>query len=149
MAVIRAVLDTSIYVSALLASKGASGRVLEAGFERRLFVPVTSPAILDELIDVIARPAIMRRARRDLAQLAAFHLWVKRKAEVVEGDYQALDIVPRDAKDNPIAAAALEGQVPYLVSRDEDILSLKVLRVPGHRPVQIVGPLAFLRLLGR
>jgi hypothetical protein len=39
MAVIRAVLDTSIYVSALLASKGASGRILEAGFERRLFVP--------------------------------------------------------------------------------------------------------------
>jgi predicted nucleic acid-binding protein len=92
MAVIRAVLDTSIYVSALLASKGASGRILEAGFERRLFVPVTSPAILDELIDVIARPAIMR---------------------------------------------------------DEDLLSLKVLRVPGHRPVQMVGPQAFLQLLKR
>ena len=54
MAVIRVVLDTSIYVSALLASKGASGRILEAGFECGLFVPVTSPAILDELIDVIA-----------------------------------------------------------------------------------------------
>ena len=68
---------------------------------------------------------------------------------VVEGDYQELDIVPRDAKDNPIAAAALEGQVLYLVSRDEDLPSLKVLRVPGHRPVQIVGPQAFLQLLKR
>ena len=132
MAVIRAVLDTNIYVSALLSSQGASGRVLAAGFERGLFVPVTSPAILDELIDVIARPAIMKRARRNLVQLAAFHRWVERKAEVVEGDYQELDIVPRDAKDNPIAAAALEGQVPYLFSRDEDLLSLKVLRMPGQ-----------------
>jgi putative PIN family toxin of toxin-antitoxin system len=149
MAIIRAVLDTSIYVSALLASKGDSGRLLDAGFEQRLFVPVTSPAILDELVDVIARPAIMRRARRDLAQLAAFHRWVERNAEMVEGEYQGLDIVPRDAKDNPIAATALEGQVPYLVSRDDDLLSLKVLRVPGHRPVQIVGPRAFLRLLKR
>jgi putative PIN family toxin of toxin-antitoxin system len=147
MALIRAVLDTSIYVSALLSSKGEPAQILEAGFERGLFVPVTSPAILDELIDVIARPAIIRRARRDLAQLAAFHRWVERNAEVVEGEYQELDIVPRDAKDNPIAAAALEAQVPYLVSRDEDLLSLKVLRVPGHRPVQIVGPRAFLRLL--
>jgi predicted nucleic acid-binding protein len=43
MALIRAVLDTSIYVSALLASKGDSGRILEAGFARRLFVPVTPP----------------------------------------------------------------------------------------------------------
>ena len=98
---------------------------------------------------MIARPAIMRRARRNLVQLAAFHRWVKRKAEEVEGDYQGLDIVPRDAKDNPIAAAALEGQVPYLVSQDDDLLSLKVLRMPGHRPVQIVAPRAFLRLLRR
>ena len=149
MAVVRAVLDTNIYVSALLSSQGVAGRVLTAGFERGLFVPVTSPAILDELIDVIGRPAIMKRARRNLVQLAAFHRWVERKSEVVEGDYQGLDIVPRDAKDNPIAAAALEGQVPYLVSRDDDLLSLKVLRMPGHSPVQIVQPRAFLRLLGR
>jgi putative PIN family toxin of toxin-antitoxin system len=149
MAVVRAVLDTNIYVSALLSSQGAAGRVLAAGFERGLFVPVTSPAILDELIDVVARPAIMKRARRNLVQLAAFHRWVERESEVVEGDYQELDIVPRDAKDNLIAAAALEGQVPYLVSRDDDFLRLKVLRMPGHRPVRIVQPRAFLHLLGR
>jgi putative PIN family toxin of toxin-antitoxin system len=149
MAVVRAVLDTNIYVSALLSSQGVAGRVLMAGFERGLFVSVTSPAILDELIDVIGRPAIMKRARRNLVQLAAFHRWVERKSEGVEGEYQGLDIVPRDAKDNPIAAAALEGQVPYLVSQDDDLLSLKVLRMPGHRPVQIVAPRAFLRLLGR
>lgn len=86
MAVVRAVLDTNIHVSALLSSRGVAGRVLTAGFERGLFVPVTSPAILDELIDVVARPAIMKRARRNLVQLAAFHRWVKRKSEVVEGD---------------------------------------------------------------
>jgi len=148
MAVIRAVLDTGVYVSALLSSQGAAGRVFRAGFERGSFVPVTSPAILDELIEVIARPAIMRRARRNLAQVSAFHHGVARKAEVVEGEYQKLDIVPRDVKDNPIAAAAIEGQVQYLVSLDEDLLSLKVLRVPGHRVVQILDPLAFLRLLG-
>jgi len=72
--------------------------------------------------------------------------WPRERGNL-EGDYQELAIVPRAAKDNLIAAAALEGQVPYLVSRDEDLLSLKVLRVPGHRPVQIVGRRAFLRLL--
>lgn len=70
-------------------------------------MPVTSPAILDDLIDVIGRPAIMKRARRNLVQLAAFHRWVERKSEV------------------------------------------EVLRMPGHRPVQIVAPRAFLRLPGR
>ena len=99
---------------------GANGkRGQEDGLERRLFVPVTSPAILEELIEVIARPAIMRRARHDFAQLAAFRRWMARNAEVVEGEYQELDI----------AAAAPEGQVPYLVSRDADLLSLMVRRV--------------------
>jgi hypothetical protein len=60
-----------------------------------------------------------------------------------------LDIVPRDANDSPIAAAAIEGHEWYQVSRDEDLLSLKVPRVPGHRPVQIVGPRVFLRSLKR
>ena len=149
MAAIRAVLDTNIYISAFLSSQGASGRVLDAGFEEGLFIPVTSPAILEELIDVLGRPATMKRAQRNLAELAAFHRLVKRESEVIEGDYQGLDIVPRDARDNPIAAAALEGQASYLVSQDDDLLSLKVLRMPGHRPVQIVTPRAFLRLLGR
>ena len=146
---IRAVLDTSVYVSALLSSQGAAGRVLNAGFERGLFVPVTSLAILEELIDVIARPAIMKRARRNLVQLAAFHRWVECNAEIAAGVYQDLDIVPQDIKDNAIAATALEGQVPYLVSLDDHFLRLKALRLPGHPIVQILHPQAFLRIVGR
>jgi hypothetical protein len=45
-----------------------------------------------------SRRNIMGRARRNLVQLAALHRWVERKSEVVEGNYQELDIVPRDAK---------------------------------------------------
>jgi len=43
MAVVRAVLDTNIYVSTLLSSLGVAGRILTAGFERSLnfdFCPV-------------------------------------------------------------------------------------------------------------
>jgi hypothetical protein len=35
------------------------------------------------------------------------------------------------------------------VSQDDDLLNLKVLRMPGHRRVQIVASRVFLRLLGR
>ena len=148
---VRAVFDTNIYLSALLSAQGTAGRVFAAGFRDGLFVPVTSPAMLDELLDVITRPRNMRRLRRGLADLAAFHLFVKQTAEVIPGEYQQLDLVPTDVKDNPVAAAALEARAPYLVTRDAaDLLRLKAFRLAAHRVVQIVSPEDFLReILGR
>lgn len=146
MSRVRAVLDTNIYVSALMSARGVASRVFEAGFHDKLFVPVTSPAMLDELIEVITRPRNMRRLRRGLADLAAFRLLVKQNAEVVPGEYQRLDIVPTDVKDNPIAATALEAQAQYLVTQDAaDLLRLKAFRLAAHRVVQIINPVDFLR----
>ena len=123
--------------------------MLDAGFEEGLFIPVPSAALPEELIHVLGRPATMKRAQRNLAELAAFHRLVKRESEVIEGDYQGLDIVPRDATGQSYRGGCPGGPGVDLVSQDDDLLSLKVLRMPGHRPVQIVTPRAFLRLLGR
>lgn len=70
MPLVRAVLDTSVYVSALISADGQAAKVVEAGFRTRLFKPVSSPAILEELIDVITRPEKMRLINRSLTELA-------------------------------------------------------------------------------
>lgn len=71
---------------------------------------------------------------------------MKKNSELLPGDYQDMGVVPTDVKDNAVAAAALEGEVPYLVALDErDLLSLNVFLVAGHRPVQVVEPRDFLR----
>ena len=51
----RAVIDTNVLVSGLLRPRGAPGAVVRALRDRR-FVAVVSPAILEEIIDVLSRP---------------------------------------------------------------------------------------------
>lgn len=76
--------------------------------------------------------------------------YLRRTALVVPGHYEDLDKVPTDLKDNIVVACALEAEADYIVTDDRrDLLPLKVIRCSGYRPVQIVSPLAFLRLLGR
>jgi len=75
---------------------------------------------------------------------------LRRVAWVVPGHNKELDKVPSDFKDNIVVGCALESGAEYIVTEDRrDLLPLKVIRCAGYRPVQIVSPLAFLRLLGR
>ena len=147
MAGSRAVLDTSVLVSAILRPDGPSGAILRA-VRRGRFVMVTSPAILDELVDVLTRPKLRARARVTFEDVAKIRLALQQLAETVPGAYRDVEAVPTDPKDNPVVATALEGEADHLVTLDErDLLSLKVILGRAHRPVQIVSPPDFLKSL--
>ena len=64
---------------------------------------------------------------------------------VVPGAFKEVEKVPADAKDNPLIEAALEAAAEAIVSDDVDLLSLKLVKVPGFRPVQIYAPGPFLK----
>ena len=70
-------------------------------------------------------------------------------AEVSSGRYQ-VDMVPTDARDNHIVSTALEGGADYIVTEDaRDLLSLKVIKVRGFPPIQVVDASSFVRQLLR
>jgi putative PIN family toxin of toxin-antitoxin system len=141
----RAVLDTSVLVSAILRPDGPSGAILRAA-RRGRFVMVTSPAILDELVDVLTRPKLRGQARLTFEDVAKIRLALQQFAETVPGAYRDVEAVATDPKDNPVVATALEGEADHLVTLDErDLLSLKVILGRAHRPVQIVSPPDFLK----
>jgi putative PIN family toxin of toxin-antitoxin system len=143
----RAVLDTSVLVSAILRPAGPSGGVLRAA-RRKAFTLVSSAAILNELVDVLTRPKLRSLAGLTFEDVALIRVGLEQFAETVPGAYRDLDVVATDPNDNPVAATALEGEADYLVTLDEhDLLALKVLRGRAHRPVQIVSPPDFLKLL--
>ena len=145
---LRAVLDTSVLVAAVLRPDGPSGQVLKA-FRKGRFTHVTSSAILDEMVDVLARDKIQRMTKLTREDIATLRLAIQQRAESASGEYKDVDVVASDPKDNPIVAAALEMQARYVVTLDaSDLLRLKVFLVSGHRPVQIESPMGFLRLLG-
>ena len=79
----RAVIDTNVWISALLNPAGAPARIL-AALQAERFALVTSETVLDELERVRARPRIRRRlgvASTAPAQLAAF---LRQRGEVVQ-----------------------------------------------------------------
>lgn len=134
-------------VCGVLAPRGPSGRLLGA-VRRRRFVLVTSPALLDELVDVLLRPRMHRHARLSFRDVARLRAALELAADVVPGVYQ-VEMVARDPDDDVVVGCALEGDAGFLVTEDKAVRQLKVIRVAGHRPVQIVRPSDFLPLLRR
>ena len=143
---VRAVVDTNVLVRGVLSGRGASGAIL-AAVESGRFELVTSPGLLDELVEVLTRRRV-RRGRLSLEEIAMIRVFFEQRADVVAGDY-VIDWVTTDPKDNPLVACALEGGADYLVTTDaRDLLPRKAVRVAGYRTVQIVRPHVFLHRLG-
>jgi uncharacterized protein len=128
---VRIVLDTNVVLSALL-WRGEPHRLLDALRSRgevRLF---TSPALLDELADVLTRSSATKRlaiigktAREVLADYVE-------AVEVVEPEHVPR-VVPDDADDDQVIAAAIAAGADWIVSGDADLLSIE-----SHQGIPII-----------
>jgi len=137
-------------VRGLTRATGPSREILEALVGARAFLLVTSAEILAELGDVLQRPAFRRHVEFTDFEIMRAIRGLRGVAQTVPGAYVELKAVPTDPDDNLVVACALEGGADYLVTDDQrDLLPLKVIRVSGYHPVQVVTPRGFLRLLGR
>lgn len=140
----RAVLDANLIVRGLLTPHGAGGRLLGA-LARGRFVFVTSESILYEVATILSEPRVQRYGPFPRDEIRQRTDLLRRIGVLVPGRLD-VSLVPTDAKDNPIVACALEGDADYIVTDDRrDLLPLKVIRVAGHKAVQIVAPTAFLK----
>lgn len=127
----RILLDTNVVLSALL-WRGASWRLL-AGLSRRPGVRLySSPALIDELSDVLSRPRVATRL-----------ILLGRSVEQVLEDYTAcIDrvepvdvprVVSSDIDDDKVIAAAIAARADWLVSGDSALLALR-----SHQGVEIL-----------
>jgi putative PIN family toxin of toxin-antitoxin system len=156
------VVDTNVWVSALLNPRGFPARLLQAFLEGR-FTPVVSRELLQELADVLSRPRLWRSFTRRLSRLDL------RLALSVRLVYQLVAalllhtlgqtgrwVVPRgdtkgcrDPRDNMFLEAALCGNARYLVSRDDDLKrDPELVAQMESRGIQVVSVQQFLDILG-
>jgi putative PIN family toxin of toxin-antitoxin system len=146
----RAVLDTQLLIRAFHTGRGATGGLVSALQADRFHLIISEP-LLEELRRTFYRPEVQRIAplrpllpdeiEENIASVRAI------AAIVVPGRYQ-VDLVSTDPKDNPVLACAIEGDAGYVVTDDRrDLLPLKVVRLAGHLPIQIVSAAGFLRIL--
>jgi putative PIN family toxin of toxin-antitoxin system len=117
-----AVVDTNIFVSAVLSPSGAPARIL-AALQSSSFRLISSRDQLQELADVLAREALFARYQVSRAERDDFLKLFGLQAQIVDA-VETLPVSVRDPKDAMLLAAALGGGADYLVSGDADLLEL-------------------------
>jgi len=134
----KAVIDTDVFVSILVAPRGA-GAWLMALWKERRFEIVISHALFEELAEVLQRPNVARFVdpQRKLAlfrQLRHSAIWTSESID-------ASGALP-DPDDDFLIAATQEADAGWLVTWDKTLLVVKMCQ-----NVQIVTPDHFIAVV--
>ncbi|HLH72641.1 MAG TPA: putative toxin-antitoxin system toxin component, PIN family [Chloroflexota bacterium] len=142
----RAVVDTNIWISALLNPLGQPARVLQA-LEEGQFELVVSEPMLSEVEEVLQRPRIARKygLRPDAGSELAGRL---RRRAVLVPITRTLRLC-RDPDDNLVIETAAVGQASVLVTRDDDLKADRdLVQVLQRAGIAVLSVRQFLATLG-
>lgn len=121
MAKLRVVIDTNVLVSALIKPDGRVAPVLHALRDHRYRI-LYNRAILDELVDVLARPWLSDEYGVTEVDVEALLRLLLLRGEEVE--VERVFSASRDPHDDKFLAAAAAGDADAVVSGDRDLLDL-------------------------
>ena len=139
----RVVFDCMIFLQAAARRASPSGACLALS-EQGLLELYVSPAILDEVQDVISRPKIRAKFLQLTDDVVAeFIARIERIAVRVDEVGASITLV-RDPKDEPYLNLSAACQAEYLVSRDRDLLEGADAIATKSPNLRIVDPVAFL-----
>jgi putative PIN family toxin of toxin-antitoxin system len=136
---IRAVVDTSILIRALIKPQGTVGPVLQ-GLRNGDYQLLYSDLLLAELADVLARPRLRAKYGLTAEDVATVLSLILLRGEPIVPVHR-IDIC-RDPADNMVLEAAVAGQADAIVSGDKDLLTLD-----PFEGIPILSAAAFLRML--
>jgi len=112
----RVVLDTNVYISALMFG-GLPGSLLDLAF-LRAFTLIISPALLDELDE-----KLQAKFEMTIEDAAFLRARLRKIAQVVEPK-QSLTVIAEDTDDNRVLECAVEGHADVILSGDRHLLKL-------------------------
>jgi putative PIN family toxin of toxin-antitoxin system len=138
----KVVIDTTVAVSAFLNARpgGAAFDLLDL-CRTGAFELILSNEILEEMADVLlTRGHLRRRFQYTDADAVEFCQELARMATLAQ-DIPEITVV-RDPADDMVLACALAAGAEYLVTRDNDLLSLGT-----YREIEIITPEVFLRTM--
>lgn len=137
---LRAVLDTNVFVSGIKSQKASPGQILDAWMKKR-FTIITSPQLLAEIHEVLMRPAILDLLKKTPDEVNEFIKLLIQKTFVTEGKLE-INVLKNDPDDNMVLATAVEGQATHLVTGNT-----KHFPSEEYQDVKIVKPKEFIAIL--
>ena len=135
----RAVIDTGVFVSALIRRQGTTGNVLHALRDGRFTVIYTTDIVV-EIIDVHGREKFRTKYHIEPDDITALVNLIRLRGELVTPTRKV--IACRDPKDDKFLDAALAVQTDCIVSGDGDLLDLNPFEeIPILRPAEFLARL--------
>jgi uncharacterized protein len=136
---LRAVVDTNIFIRAIILPKGTVGPVITR-LRDNDYLLIYSPVLIDELLAKLALPRIRDKYHLDDQAIDNILALIALRGELVTPTRKVKAC--RDPKDDMFIEAALAGPAEYIVTGDKDLLILKKFET-----VQFVTPRIFLEVL--
>jgi len=138
---LKAVLDTSILVSAFLRQDGINARVLDRGKE--IYHLYLSEEILEEITRVLfTYERIRKKYRYSDEEVREYLEALIITATRVITRLPRIQVIKDDPKDNHVLACGLKSGADYIVSKDDHLLDLM-----EYRGIKIVSSQEFLEIL--
>jgi putative PIN family toxin of toxin-antitoxin system len=140
---IRAVLDTNVWVSAMLTPGNPPAKILEFALTGKMRLLI-SPGIIREIGQVLKYPKVKKalKKHRITSQEVDDVILKLLKAAIITPGEILVEGVSDDPADDMIIACALEGQPDFIISGDHHLTDLK-----DYQGIKIVAPSIFLALI--
>ena len=134
------VLDTNIYISALISDKGNPAAIINSWLSGQFDILISQP-IIDELLRVTSYERIQNKYRKVKEARLEFAELIAKQGVWIE-PVKKLSVVTRDESDNIYVECAVEGVAQYIVSGDEHLLALS-----EFQGIIVLSPASFVTLL--
>jgi uncharacterized protein len=140
---IRAVLDTNVWVSAILTPGNPPAKILELALTGKIRL-IISPGIIREIGQVVQYPKVkkaLNKQRITSQEVDEVILKLLKVGLITSGEILAAG-VSDDPADDMVIACAVEGHADFIISGDHHLTDLK-----NYQGIKIVAPSTFLALI--
>lgn len=138
---LKVVFDSAVFISAFLAKTGLSAELLRKAKDGAFDICLAEE-ILEEVRRALLQYQKIRKRYHYTDQTAIQFVQSLRVVTHLITDLPLIKVVDSDPNDDMVVACALKAQASYIITRDNDLLSLG-----KYKDIEIVTPEAFMGML--
>lgn len=138
---LKVVFDSTVLISAFLAKTGVSADLLHKAKDGA-FVICLAEEILDEVQRALLQYQKIRKRYHYPDQTVIQFVQSLRVVTRIITNLPSVEVVDSDPNDNMVVACAIEARAGYIITRDNDLLSLE-----KYGDIKIVSPEGFMGML--